>query len=311
MIREAVRVLPEGILVRGRPLPAGIRRIRCLSIGKAATPMARALEQTLGSRLADGIALAPHGFGGSTSTVRVLQGGHPFPDADGLDGARQIAAFADGTQDRDLVFVLLSGGGSALLAAPPPTVSLSDLAETNRLLHACGAPIDAINTVRRHLSTLAGGQLQRHLAPATTITLILSDVVGDRPRDDRLRADGSRPDVLRRCTRRARPLSPMEERPGRRARSSHRRPLRIGRRDDEAGRPGVRCLDGSRPCDESHCLGSGRRCGLPRGLAHCALRGADRRGKRRPSAARWRNRLSPRNAQSLVRRSWWEAARRR
>jgi glycerate 2-kinase len=109
----------------------------------------------------------------------VLEAGHPVPDENGLRAARKIGELSDGVGPRDLVLCLLSGGGSALLGAPPEGVSIDDLAATTRLLLESGAAIDEINTVRRHLSTLQGGRLARRLRPASVMTLVLSDVIGD------------------------------------------------------------------------------------------------------------------------------------
>ncbi len=151
-----------------------------IAIGKAAVPMAGAVSEWLGSTLAGGIVVTRYGCGGSVEGLRVLEAGHPIPDENGLRAAAAIGELSDGVGPRDLVLCLLSGGGSALLGAPPEGVSLGDLAATTRLLLESGAAIDEINTVRRHLSTLQGGRLARRLRPASVITLVLSDVIGDR-----------------------------------------------------------------------------------------------------------------------------------
>ncbi|MCK5827774.1 DUF4147 domain-containing protein, partial [Candidatus Bipolaricaulota bacterium] len=155
------------------------RRIWILSIGKASVPMTHALETLLGSKqIAGGVAVTRVGYGGYTDCIRVIEAGHPLPE--GTEGAAAVMAIAKQVEPDDLVLCLLSGGGSALLALPPLSVSLCDLVRMTELLLHSGATIDEMNTVRRHVSQLQGGQLMSLLYPATVITLILSDVIGDR-----------------------------------------------------------------------------------------------------------------------------------
>jgi len=157
------------------------RRVWAIAIGKAAAPMAQAASARLGPALAGGIVLTRNGYGEAVDGLTVVEAGHPIPDEVGGRAAREIAQLADHVGAGDLVLCLLSGGGSALLAAPPAGVSIDDLACTGRLLLESGAPIEEINTVRRHLSSLQGGRLARCLRPAVVVTLALSDVLGDRP----------------------------------------------------------------------------------------------------------------------------------
>ncbi len=156
------------------------RRVWGISIGKAAVPMAEALTERLGGALAGGVLLTRYGYGGQVDGFLVREAGHPIPDENGVLAAAEIARMTADVGPDDLVICLLSGGGSALLAAPQPGVTIDDLAVTTDLLIQSGAAIDETNTVRRHLSTLQGGQLARRLQPATVITLALSDVIGDR-----------------------------------------------------------------------------------------------------------------------------------
>ncbi len=155
--------------------------VRLIAVGKAAVAMAASAAGRLGPALAGGVVVTRRGYGGTADRLPVFEAGHPIPDENGVRAAEAIGELADAAGAEDLVVCLLSGGGSALLPAPPRNVGLTDLAETTRLLLASGAPIEAINAVRRHLSTLHGGRLARRLRPATVITLALSDVVGDRP----------------------------------------------------------------------------------------------------------------------------------
>jgi hydroxypyruvate reductase len=153
-------------------------RILVIGAGKATAPMAQAVESVLGDHLTDGCVVVKYGHEAPTRRVRVLQAGHPVPDAAGLAAGAAILDLARQAGERDLVICLLSGGGSALLEALPPGIGVADLQQTTDLLLASGATIHEINTLRKHLSLLKGGRLAAAVAPATLLTLVLSDVVG-------------------------------------------------------------------------------------------------------------------------------------
>lgn len=154
------------------------RHVFVIGAGKAGAPMAQACEEILGDRLTDGCVVVKYGHQAPTRRVRILQAGHPIPDQACLDAGAQIQAMAEAAGEEDLVICLLSGGGSALLESLPPTISLADLQTTTDLLLASGATIYEVNTIRKHISLLKGGQLARLVSPATLLTLVLSDVVG-------------------------------------------------------------------------------------------------------------------------------------
>ena len=152
-----------------------------IAIGKAAAPMARGATRALAGRLERGIALTPYEHGdGLLGAFESYVAGHPIPDESGVRAGEAIREFCTSLARADRLLCLLSGGGSALLAAPVPGVELYDLAQTTRLLLACGAAIGEINTVRSHLSTLQGGGLARAAYPASLRTLVLSDVAEGR-----------------------------------------------------------------------------------------------------------------------------------
>jgi glycerate 2-kinase len=153
--------------------------ILVVGAGKAGAPMAKALEDLLGTRITEGAIVVKEGHSLPLRRVRVHEAGHPVPDERGLRGAEDIIALVDRAGARDLVLCVLSGGGSALLVAPSEGITLADKQEVTRLLLACGADIHEINTVRKHLSRAKGGQLARSAHPATVVSLILSDVIGD------------------------------------------------------------------------------------------------------------------------------------
>lgn len=154
------------------------RRVLVFGAGKAGAPMARAVESVLGDRIAEGLVVVKTGHSGPTQTVRIVEAGHPRPDAAGVEAGRRILALAEAAGAEDLVIALLSGGGSALLVAPALGLTLADKQGLTDALLACGATIHEINCLRKHCSAVKGGQLARTVAPATLITLALSDVVG-------------------------------------------------------------------------------------------------------------------------------------
>jgi glycerate 2-kinase len=156
------------------------RRIILIGAGKATAPMAQALEELLEDRLTEGLILVKHGYAVPLRTTRVIEAGHPIPDQSGLEGTEVIIRLLSAASEKDLVVCAFSGGASALLPAPVPPINLRQKQLTTQLLLECGAEIGEINSIRKHLSRSKGGGLARAAYPATLISLILSDVVGDR-----------------------------------------------------------------------------------------------------------------------------------
>lgn len=160
-------------------------RVWIIGAGKAGAPMAVAAADIVGERLTGGVIVVKEGhlttehIAALQPRVALLEAGHPLPDARGVAAGERIAELLTQLGERDLVLALISGGGSALLTRPAPGINLDDLQRLTEVLLACGASINDINTLRRHLDTLKGGGLARLAAPATVITLVLSDVVGD------------------------------------------------------------------------------------------------------------------------------------
>ncbi len=154
-------------------------RVLVVGAGKASGAMAAAAEGALGDRIADGLVVVKDGYLADTTRVRLVEAGHPVPDARGEAAARQIRAVADSAGTDDLLLVLVSGGGSALTPAPVPPITLADKQAMTRLMLAAGANINQLNAVRKHCSLLKGGQLARAAAPARVHALLLSDVIGD------------------------------------------------------------------------------------------------------------------------------------
>lgn len=157
---------------------ARFRRIFVIGAGKAGAPMTQAVEQVLGDHISHGQVVVKTGHGGATQRVTIAEASHPMPDAAGVAAGQQILALAQEASPDDLVIALLSGGGSALLVAPAEGLTLGDKQGMTNALLTCGATINEINCLRKHCSAVKGGQLARAVAPATLITLVLSDVVG-------------------------------------------------------------------------------------------------------------------------------------
>ncbi len=189
-VRRQVRRDGDMLRVAGRTYDLSrYRRVLVIGGGKASVPMAAAVEGILGERLTEGLINTKEGhsarecgvsadFLAPGSRVRVIEAGHPVPDARGQDGASRMAALLRGATADDLVICLISGGGSALMALPAPGVTLADKQATTRALLACGATINEVNTVRKHLSQSKGGSFALLAYPADVVTLILSDVIG-------------------------------------------------------------------------------------------------------------------------------------
>ncbi len=128
----------------------------------------------------DGIVLTRYGHGLPLEKITVVEAGHPLPDEQGENGARTLLAEVKKLGPDDLLLCLLSGGGSSLLSLPVAGISLSDLRIVTRELLGCGATIQEINTVRKHLSAVQGGRLAASCR-APILALIISDVTGDDP----------------------------------------------------------------------------------------------------------------------------------
>jgi hydroxypyruvate reductase len=155
------------------------RNIYVIGAGKASAQMARAIERLLGARITAGEINVKDGHGAPLRRIQINECGHPVPDQRGVDGARRIAQIASQATADDLIVCLISGGASALLPLPAPPITLAEKQKTTRLLLRSGASIHEMNCVRKHISQIKGGQLARLAYPATLLTLILSDVIGD------------------------------------------------------------------------------------------------------------------------------------
>jgi hydroxypyruvate reductase len=178
--KNHVRRQGDQLVIAGREYPlSSFDHVYVIGAGKAGASMALALEEILGGELAGGLVIVKYGHLADLKKVRLIEAGHPVPDEAGFKGAQALAEMAAGFGEKDLVFCLISGGGSALLPLPVSGVSLKEKQDTTRLLLQCGAPIHEINTIRKHLSRIKGGGLARIAHPATLVSLMLSDVIGN------------------------------------------------------------------------------------------------------------------------------------
>lgn len=183
LVKQAVR-LDKGLSVRD--IHGNVARFQkfndayVVGAGKAVAGMADALNYLLKNRIAAGAITVPCGTKFKSKTIKATEASHPVPDRSGVEGTKKILDVLGQAGQGDLVFVLISGGGSALMPLPAPGISLRDKQRITNALLRSGASIQEINSVRKHLSAVKGGQLLRHVDKScTVVSLILSDVIGD------------------------------------------------------------------------------------------------------------------------------------
>jgi hydroxypyruvate reductase len=163
-------------------------KIYVIGAGKATATMAKAIEEILKNKIERGLISVKYGHTSDLKIIDYIEAGHPVPDENGFEAGKKILDIAKNADENSLVITLISGGGSALLTHPyvyegedeKINVRLEDIQDTTNRLLKCGAIINEINCLRKHLSAIKGGKLARALYPAKSINLILSDVVGDR-----------------------------------------------------------------------------------------------------------------------------------
>ncbi len=144
--------------------------------------MARAVEDAWSGPL-EGLVVTRYGYAVPCNRIEIVEAAHPVPDRSGLEAARRMMAIVEAAGADDTVLCLISGGGSALLPLPLDGLTLDDKQAVNRMLLNSGATISEVNCVRRHLSAIKGGRLAAAAHPARVVTLLISDVPGDNPRD--------------------------------------------------------------------------------------------------------------------------------
>jgi len=170
---DPMRAVPRAL----PPRPGG--RILVVGAGKASARMAEAVESAWGPL--EGLVITRYGYGRPTQGIEIVEAAHPVPDAAGREATERVLSLLGGLGEADFVLALISGGGSALLVNPAGAITLAEKQKVTSDLLACGAPIDQINTVRKHLSRVKGGQLAGAAYPARMLALMISDVPGDDP----------------------------------------------------------------------------------------------------------------------------------
>lgn len=168
-MRSLARFLPEK--------PKG--RLLVIGAGKASARMAEAVEAAWGP--CEGLVITRYGYGRPCQGIEIVEAAHPVPDQAGVDATRRMLKLLQGLTEADTVLALISGGASSLLCAPAGDMTLAEKQQVNAALLASGAPIVAMNTVRKHLSRVKGGQLSAAAYPAQLVALMISDVPGDDP----------------------------------------------------------------------------------------------------------------------------------
>ena len=183
VIRKSVKVVDDKLRVFTKEFDMkAYTEVVVVGAGKASGSMAEALEAILGDKINDGIVIVPKEMVSrhKLKKIRLWGADHPLPTQRGVEGASRIIELLKDDHERKLVIALLSGGGSALMPMPVEGITIEEKRKTTELLLKCGASIDEVNAVRKHISRIKGGQLARLAYPSTVVSLIISDVVGDR-----------------------------------------------------------------------------------------------------------------------------------
>ncbi|MGQ9538853.1 MAG: glycerate kinase type-2 family protein [Candidatus Bathycorpusculaceae bacterium] len=180
-------IIKSKVLLEGASLRVGgyifdlekFENIYVVGGGKASGSMAEAVEALLCKKITEGVINVPRGSKHQTSIIRLNEASHPVPDECGVEGAKRMLEMAEKAGEKDLLLCLISGGGSSLMPLPRDGVTLADKKRITEDLLKCGATINEINTVRKHISEFKGGWLAKKAYPATVLNIILSDVLGD------------------------------------------------------------------------------------------------------------------------------------
>ena len=182
MFKAAIEAAQPAHCIPAHLPPAPKGRLIVIGAGKASAEMARVVEQHWPGPLA-GLVVTRYGYAVPCDRIEIIEAAHPVPDAAGVTAATRIRDLVSRLTADDTVLCLISGGGSALMALPLNGITLEDKQAVNRALLASGATIGEMNCVRRHLSAIKGGRLAASCHPAKVVTLLISDVPGDKPCD--------------------------------------------------------------------------------------------------------------------------------
>ena len=186
---DSYKLVKNAVRLRGNILKVGshsfdlsdINNIYVVGSIKGSFSIARGLEEVLGDRIAGGVVIEKRGESRRLRRIRIVEAGHPVPDMEGVRGAREVVRIARLAGGKDIVFACITGGCSALMTLPARGISLEDVRETTDLLLKCGAEIQEINAVRKHISAIKGGRLALYAHPAQVVSLIVVDEVRGLP----------------------------------------------------------------------------------------------------------------------------------
>ncbi len=177
-IRNFIRVHDSVLKISGKDRPIS-GRIIVIGAGKAGARMAQVIEEILGEHISAGLVVTKYGHGLPVKHIRLIEAGHPIPDAAGMRAVAETRQLVRNLSEDDIVLCLISGGGSALWPAPADGITLEEKQDVTQRLLRAGATIRELNAVRKHLSAIKGGQLAQWASPARVISLIVSDIIGD------------------------------------------------------------------------------------------------------------------------------------
>jgi glycerate 2-kinase len=177
-IRRFLQLDNGSLIVAGKGMEL-TGRVIVIGAGKASAKMAQIVEEILGDRVSGGLVVTKYGHALPLKRIRLIEAGHPIPDAAGILAVQETKKLLENLSEDDLVVSLISGGGSALWPSPAPGITLEIKQEVTQVLLRAGATIRELNAVRKHLSEMKGGQLAKWAFPARLISLIMSDVIGD------------------------------------------------------------------------------------------------------------------------------------
>ena len=163
-------------------LPLG-KQIYLFGIGKAGVAMVSEARKIIGDKVAGGICIVPDGLCAEIPDIDVYEASYPLPDKRGQEATKKLIEMISTRGPADLLLFFISGGGSSMLVAPPEGVVLEDLVELCEILLNSQLPIEEINTIRRHVSTITGGGVLRLARDARVVTVILSNVLNNDPWD--------------------------------------------------------------------------------------------------------------------------------
>ena len=177
IVKNYVKLCEDKLIIKDKEFSI-TGNIYILAIGKAACSMGKAIEDILGNRIKEGIAVTKYGYSQNLKVLRVIEAGHPYPDENSIKAGKIGLDIIKKANENDLIIFLISGGASSLFEVPEDDISFSDIREMYKLLVDSGLDIYKINTVRKHISKIKGGKILQ-FTQAKVISIIISDVVGN------------------------------------------------------------------------------------------------------------------------------------